>query len=215
MNNENKITHEELVANLVKPGEDILRDMGPEQAHRLHMASALLGEVAELFQAAPDDKENAKEEIGDCLFYLEGLDQILPTVRSAYAIHCDEWNAKGWWVSHFNQYVVTPRQEIARILGTLAARAGDVYDTVKREAFYCKELDLSKLQSAMLGTYHTLHLLAQRFAKCDLEECRQANVEKLTKRYKSGKYSNEQANARADKGVQSNPHPLQDTQFDQ
>lgn len=62
-------------------GEIPLDDLTPEKAHLLHMAVGSAGEAGELadaiadhvYQGAELDVENVLEEIGDQLFYLQGI----------------------------------------------------------------------------------------------------------------------------------------------
>lgn len=69
------------VMSLAKPGDSIIKELTPQKAHLWHMASALMGESAELFDAIkkhviynkPLDMENLTEEVGDIAFYLTGL----------------------------------------------------------------------------------------------------------------------------------------------
>ena len=116
----NTTPYQQFVNSIVKPGDEIVRQLTPQQAHLLHMAVGVSGEAGELLDAVKKhcvyqkqiDIDNIKEEAGDILFYLTGL---------------------------------------------------------------LNELDMS------------------------LEDCIIANREKLSKRYASGSYSNEQAISRADK----------------
>ena len=122
MNTQQK--HTELVLNLVKLGEDIIKELTPDKAHNIHMATGVAGEAGEMLDAIkkevmynkPLDRTNVIEELGDLEFYMEGL------------------------------------------------RLG---------------LDITR------------------------EETLQANVDKLSKRYTSGKFSNQDAQARADKEGES------------
>lgn len=83
------ITHPELVAKLAKPGQDIIDELTPRKAHCLHMASALMGEAGELFDAIKKwtiygkkpDRVNIVEELGDIEFYMEGLRAALEITR--------------------------------------------------------------------------------------------------------------------------------------
>jgi NTP pyrophosphatase (non-canonical NTP hydrolase) len=76
----NNITHAELVAALVKPGEQIKAEVTADELHLLHMLLGICGEAGELLDALkktiiyrkPLDKENVTEELGDLEFYLEG-----------------------------------------------------------------------------------------------------------------------------------------------
>ena len=116
----NTTPYQQFVNSIVKPGDEIVRQLTPQQAHLLHMAVGVSGEAGELLDAVKKhcvyqkqiDIDNIKEEAGDILFYMTGL---------------------------------------------------------------LNELDMS------------------------LEDCIIANREKLSKRYASGSYSNEQAISRADK----------------
>ena len=83
------ITHSEMVATLVKPGQDIIDSLTPIKAHLWHMASCIPGEAGELFDAIKKhviygkelDRENVIEELGDLEFYLEGLRSALHITR--------------------------------------------------------------------------------------------------------------------------------------
>lgn len=80
------LDHPRLVRQLAKPAESIVEDLvkHPEKAHMDHMAMALAGEAGEIIdaikqytiygKARPDDA-HMKEEVGDALFYLQGLAQ--------------------------------------------------------------------------------------------------------------------------------------------
>lgn len=83
----------EMVKNLAKDGEEILKSLTPEKCHLLHMAFAIGGEVGELsdsikkfiFYNKPITAEmvdNWKEELGDIEFYLEGLRQALNEIQA-------------------------------------------------------------------------------------------------------------------------------------
>ena len=79
------INHNEMVAALVKPGEDILSSLTASKANLLHMVMGISGEAGELLDAIkkhvvynkPLDLENVVEELGDIAFYIEGLIQEL------------------------------------------------------------------------------------------------------------------------------------------
>lgn len=81
----NMITHQELVARLVKPGLRIALEITPTQCHMLHMVLGIAGEAGELVDAVKKhviynqelDVDNVVEEIGDLQFYIEGLCQAI------------------------------------------------------------------------------------------------------------------------------------------
>jgi NTP pyrophosphatase (non-canonical NTP hydrolase) len=119
----NTTPYQQFVNSIIKPGDEIIRQLTPQQAHLLHMAVGVSGEAGELLDAIKKhcvyqkqiNLENVMEEAGDILFYLTGI---------------------------------------------------------------LNELDMT------------------------LEQCIQANMDKLSKRYPNGSYSNAAAIARADKNDQ-------------
>jgi NTP pyrophosphatase (non-canonical NTP hydrolase) len=119
----NTTPYQQFVNSIVKPGDEIIRQLTPQQAHLLHMAVGVSGEAGELLDAIKKhcvyqkqiNMENVMEEAGDILFYLTGI---------------------------------------------------------------LNELDMT------------------------LEQCIQANMDKLSKRYPNGTYTNAAAIARADKNNQ-------------
>lgn len=80
-----QINFKDMVAALVKPGEDIVQSLTTEKANVWHLATGVSGEAGELLDAIkkhviynkPLDHENVIEELGDMMFYMEGLMQAL------------------------------------------------------------------------------------------------------------------------------------------
>lgn len=83
------ISHPQLVAALVKKGEDIIAELTPDKANLWHLASCIPSEAGELFDAIKKgaiygreiDRDNVVEELGDLEFYMEGLRQGLGITR--------------------------------------------------------------------------------------------------------------------------------------
>ena len=134
----NTTPYQQFVNTIVKPGDEIIRQLTPQQAHLLHMAVGVSGEAGELLDAIKKhcvyqkqiNMENVIEEAGDILFYLTGL---------------------------------------------------------------LNDLNIS------------------------VEDCVKANIDKLSKRYPAGSYSNAAAIARADKDAETkevNPIPNIEDDFD-
>lgn len=75
------LEHADLVERLAKPGESILSQMTNGQAHLLHMAVGIAGEAGELLDCIKKhviyqqelDKHNVVEELGDLMFYMQGI----------------------------------------------------------------------------------------------------------------------------------------------
>jgi NTP pyrophosphatase (non-canonical NTP hydrolase) len=70
-----------MVNALAKPGDKILAEMTPRQANLLHMVVGISGEAGELLDVIKKhciyqkrlDIVNVQEELGDILFYMQGL----------------------------------------------------------------------------------------------------------------------------------------------
>lgn len=70
---------EDMVADLAKDGESIVRDLTPTKAHLLHAVVGISGEAGELLDAIKKhviynkelDIQNVIEELGDIEFYIE------------------------------------------------------------------------------------------------------------------------------------------------
>ncbi len=170
------IRYDQFVRWLFKPGTD--------QAMALHCAIGLAGEVGELVE----DHKNAYEELGDIEFYLQAT-------RNHYGISRASICASAF-PSFAPACITTERLMIA---------CGEVCDVIKREYVYLKPRDVFALIQALARFEYGLHLYRESY--CGMlkssEEHRQAiiqaNAEKLSKRYVSLRYSDEQAIARADK----------------
>ena len=74
---------EKMTLALAKDGEDIVKNLTPEQANMWHMVTGIGGEAGEIVDCIkkhviyqkPLDVENIKEELGDLLFYMSNLMQ--------------------------------------------------------------------------------------------------------------------------------------------
>jgi NTP pyrophosphatase (non-canonical NTP hydrolase) len=94
---------------------------------------------------------------------------------------------------------LTPEMADAWHMATgVAGEAGELLDAVKKAAIYCKPIDLENVIEELGDLEFYMEGLRQRFG-LTREECLEANISKLSIRYKSGVYSNCQAQDRADK----------------
>lgn len=111
----NRPTHPQLVQNLAKPGEDIRASLTAEEAHLLHMAVGVAGEAGELLDAVkkaaiyrkPLDKTNVVEELGDLLFYIQGICQGIGVTME----ECKEKNIDKLLVRYGEKYSDKAAQE--------------------------------------------------------------------------------------------------------
>lgn len=80
----------------------------------------------------------------------------------------------------------------------IAGEAGEVLDAIKKAAIYNKPLDRENIIEELGDLEFYMEGLRQAIGVAR-EEVIEANVQKLRKRYSSGKYSDKQAQDRADK----------------
>lgn len=181
--------HNEMVARLAKPGAAILATLTPDDCNLIHMGGCLMGEAAELYEALAAWKrdgikanENLIEEFGDFEFYMVAVNKIVGRNRhlkaSPPATHpCDH----GVWLMRYS---------------------GDFWDVVKRTVVYRKPMDVDKARLMLEAIESELNALHTWFG-FTLQQILEANYTKLADkdkgRYKSGSYSDEQAQLRHDK----------------
>ncbi len=147
----------EMVKTLKKPGESILEQLTAEKCDLMHMALGLVGELIEVEQGRwKGDKENVHEELGDVLFYLEGLCQVI-----------------GY----------EPKRVDSRIKHSLG---GDILDLAKKVFAYNSELKLQEVKDDIDGVYSHVCELADsfKFDMQDLEDANIKKL--MEKRYKNG-----------------------------
>lgn len=180
-----------MVSELAKPGNDIIAALTPRTAHILHMAVGISGEVAELIEAVRDGADNILEELGDIEFYFEGLLLHMGVNFELSPEYSDRM---------YDDYNIRP------LLEEMAIVAGGILDKAKRVAIYNKPMESQRLQLLhLIKDLRSLLTCAYRHSEINASwrMARGLNMAKLLKgdnaRYKSGRYSNEQANARADK----------------
>ena len=171
------MNYAEMVKTLAKPGAVILATLTPEDCHNWHMASCLLGEAGEYHEA--EGREHRIEELGDLEFYVEGL-------RQGYGIDHEETTG---YVSNENRL-------------PLVVAAAMVFDAMKKQVIYRKELDRVKMLMAL--NMFEAAMYSERFVlNVSRAEVLDANQKKLltgkNARYASGQYSDQQAQERADK----------------
>lgn len=191
-----------MVRQLSKDGDQIITELDAMKAHRWHMASALLGEVSELFEADINDTENLIEEVGDCLFYLEGICYTFDDFDGFETLVASS-GLEDPTRPIFNIGLATPVNHTARLI-SFTVLCGRIFDSIKREAIYNKpifedESKVREIKAQLITAYQVLDQFVFESVKFDLNYCRERNIEKLGERYDGFKYSNESAINRADK----------------
>jgi len=82
---DSNVTYPEFVAELIKDPKDIAEELTQEKINLWHLATGVATEAGELLDAIkkhiiynkPLDETNVIEELGDLMFYMEGIKQQL------------------------------------------------------------------------------------------------------------------------------------------
>lgn len=194
------IAHPEMVKNLAKPGEDIINQLTPCSAHILHMAVGIAGEAGEILEAtfgketmAEVNRGNIIEELGDLEFYLEGFRQEMGFDRDRTI---SKHNKKDF--KHHGENVADAYLAAA----DLAMCTLKLLDEAKKFSVYVKPANARNMLDDLVEIEICLEHVRQHFDILH-SECIDHNIHKLyageNARYKEGKFSNEQAQDRADK----------------
>ena len=94
---------------------------------------------------------------------------------------------------------LTPEQaNLCHMSTGIGGEAGEVEDVIKKHVIYQKPLDVENVKEELGDLLFYMSNLMQSVG-LSFEEVLQHNVDKLSVRYSSGKYSNAQAQERADK----------------
>jgi hypothetical protein len=186
-----QIDFNEMVAALVKPGQDILSSLTPQDCELLHYAVGISGEVGELLAAVlahqtgyhrDIDDINCLEECGDILFFLSAMSQ--------------------------NLRISIPKQQtnlldFDLLTGTamLSVWSAELLDTIKKHVIYRKALDVDAVHSLLIAIDSFIDPIIHKIGDgiWNRETAIKGNIEKLSVRYNGLKYSNEAAQNRADK----------------
>lgn len=148
----------------------------------MHAAIGIVGEVHELLDA--DCRGNMIEEAGDLRFYIQAARNTDNEVDEHYAA-CEQEPYEG-------------SLSVEACRACLRHHANEVLDMAKKWWVYEKPLNPFGFASDL----HQLELALSvylRFMGITDEQVERHNREKLSKRYPGGKYTNEAAQARADK----------------
>lgn len=188
--------HANMVRNLVKPPSEIMAVTLPSDCDRQHMFLGLVGEFGELIElfhrpyGERVDEEKLLEEAGDALFYLRHF-YVLFGINKAFVSNVHWEGDKHAWV----------RQATIN-LGLLA-------DCLKRPWIYRKEAK-QPVGEVLERLHRMLSFILGQFGYT-VEDALAHNMNKLytgkNARYAEGKYTDEQANARADK-IGADDHQL-------
>ena len=153
--------HQQMVTRLAKPGADIIASLTPAGAHLWHMASCIMGEVAELITAIEScDGDNILEELGDIEFYLEGYLQGADISRSDLV----------------DEATVDDQPRL------LVQVSGDLFDVTKKHVIYGQPFDSVKAIQYLTDIDYLLYQVRHENGWSH-QDVLDANYRKLSKRY--------------------------------
>lgn len=172
---------------VVKPGQDILTSLTPERVNQWHMLTGLQDESTEFkFALKMEDEVNAREEIGDFIFYAVELLFSLGITSSQLKLLIET--------------SIDPNNPLEV--------ETDVMGTLKKAIIYNKELSsmqvfiIAEQLMSLIRDMYSYFRSQTPFPKF-FQECMEQNMEKLltgkNARYKEGGYSDAQAQERRDK----------------
>lgn len=167
----NTLQHQFMVNKLAKNPAEILCSLTPAKCHLLHMLTGIEDEYFELNIAKHNtDKENILEELGDLLFYTEGLlmgfEDELPNFK----------------------FCPLSRDETYQLLGRF----------VKRHVFYEQDLVVKDLICVYQNIKEWIRFDAAAIS-LTIVDVQNHNMAKLGKRYPNFDYTDTRAKERVDK----------------
>ena len=193
------LDHANMVTSLKKSGQDILGSLDARKASASHMLVGIYDETLELseqlslaFKGVRTDVvlEGIKEEAGDLSFYLQGLHQDLLGKNADEEKVCELCED-----SHLREKSSDPLADFQLVIMDLAT-------PVKRHIYYNKPLDETEVGQKIEKALAELAIIVYEETGFTMADCRAHNLNKLLKgRYKSGTYSDDAANTREDKQV--------------
>jgi hypothetical protein len=180
-----QIDYSHMVAKLAKDGAQILSELTKEKCHLWHMATGLAGEAIEVENYT--DIENLIEELGDVMFYHEGVRQCIG-IEPQLIDYGD--------FSKVEEASSPSKRSTGMQLLTWGA--GIVLDAVKKHVAYNQPLNVDRVHFGIF-TVNTAVNQIQSYHGLNRGQILLANKTKLFKRYTGFNYTNEAAQARADK----------------
>lgn len=162
----------------------------------MHAAIGLAGEAVELNNVV--DHKNFIEEAGDLEFYIEAAVQQLPEgCRVAVDLSAEQETAAPLALQHCLQNVVN--------------QTGDFLDLAKKSWVYRKDMDYDKAVRMLCTLTDLLSRLYRIFGttRAEVKYCNQYKLIGPGGRFRSGFYSDSDAQARADKAGEDVPNTAQ------
>lgn len=179
--------HAAMVRDLIKKPEFILGEMNLSKAALLHCAIGIVGEIGEIIECLGqehENRENLLEEIGDFCFYYRDLRDWIAGNKPDEPIEVS---------AEFRMPNDGPS-----LVSVAMVACGELLDVVKKHVIYGQVMNFANLMKAseQITICVEMVMVSVRITE---DEAMEANINKLSKRYPKGGYSDGDAAARADK----------------
>lgn len=176
-----------MVRALAKPGRELIKNWDASDAHLIHMIVGLMGETLELQML--DSEENLLEELGDIEFYFEGIKVLLYPINNNYDLSKNE--AVNLAHDQIGFYITKEVEDLCNLIKKIT-----IYKKPYGLDMKDKIIDaITQLDQKLANVYYSVGLTRQYVLCSNMEKLMTGN----NARYAAGTYSDEQANARADK----------------
>lgn len=219
--------HDDMIRNLLKPGEQMLRELNVEDMVLLHLSCRLMeaaGKVADAVKrsaiyrdplnvsALVDGLALAKVSISALKAYEHGsVSETADATDKAESVVCpDEYRAElrtvGYvelsairdYIAHVLQSLTPEKASMLHMAMANVADSGELLEAFTKWIFEGSQLDTENAIEELGDGAFFRGAICQHLGVTH-DQVLQHNFNKLEKRYRSKKYSNEQAVARADK----------------
>jgi len=185
-------TYPPFVAQLSKPGREILDSLDPDKAHLAHAVFGLTGELGELVIADINyDTDNVLEEVGDLFFYCR-------MIRNCLSI---EPHPTGASIQSITTELFGSTDKQGTFMEVLVAQSHNIVDALKRFIFYARPLTPNHIKQLNrdLTTFELILGALLESHGHTIKSCVASNMDKLLERFPKAAYSNKDALSRKDK----------------
>jgi len=214
-NNVVELDFQEMVANLAKNGQEIVESLNAQKAHILHMAIGISGEAGEILSGVKGNN-TITEQLSNSIpkrpiaifknfiftsiaVSLEETEMVTSIKKSdiEFMIANDKTSEAGFAF----KYVDEVNQEYLKkiyIAMDITISASNLLDLIKKYVVYGKEIDIKNIIEELGDMEFYMEGLRKAF-NITREDTLIENIKKLGTRYGQGKYSDLDAQVRADK----------------
>lgn len=174
--------------------ESLFKKADKQSEMLIHAAVGVCGEAIE-FEAAVREfnVENAIEELGDMAFYIH-------KILNLYDLNTPEGVLVREFDELLEQYIEDDTKKIPNLVDRIVHRSGELLDLSKKIWVYEDESKTNAMIASLFCVMdYIMNFVDQHPILGSLENIKQRNREKLSKRYPQGVFTNKDAQERKDK----------------